>query len=56
VDDVLATGGTAKAAIDLIKLCDAEVVGLSFILALDFLGGHNLLGEHAIHSLKTISA
>lgn len=56
VDDVLATGGTAKAAIDLIKLCGAEVVGLSFILALDFLGGHNLLGDHTIHSLKTISA
>ena len=56
VDDVLATGGTAKAAIDLVKLCNAEVVGLSFVLALEFLGGHKLLEGHTIHSLKTISA
>lgn len=56
VDDVLATGGTAKAAVDLVELCQAEVVGLSFILALDFLGGHKALDGHTIHSLKTISA
>lgn len=56
VDDVLATGGTAQAAVSLIEQCDAHVVGLSFILALGFLEGHRLLAEHTIHSLRTISA
>ena len=56
VDDVLATGGTAKAAVVLIEQCNAEVVGLSFILALEFLQGHQLLSDHTIRSLKTITA
>ena len=55
IDDVLATGGTAAAAVELIERCGAEVVGLGFVLALDFLGGTSRLDGHRIHSLRSIS-
>lgn len=55
IDDVLATGGTAEAAVALVERCGGHVVGLGFILALDFLGGASRLPGHRIHSLRTIS-
>ena len=44
VDDVLATGGTASAAIDLVKLLGAPVLAAAFVIDLAFLGGAKKLG------------
>jgi adenine phosphoribosyltransferase len=51
VDDVLATGGTAKAVTQLIEKLGGNVVGLSFVLELDFLKGRDKLPGHNINSL-----
>lgn len=50
-DDLLATGGTARAVVDLVERLDAEVVGLSFVVELEFLKGRERLGDHHVHSL-----
>jgi adenine phosphoribosyltransferase len=44
VDDVLATGGTAAAAISLVRLFNAPVVAAAFVIDLAFLGGAQKLG------------
>jgi adenine phosphoribosyltransferase len=51
VDDVLATGGTAAAAVRLLEGLGAVVVGLGFLLELGFLGGRSQLGERNVVSL-----
>ena len=43
VDDVLATGGTAKAAAELVRKQNAHVVGFAFVIELSFLGGRERL-------------
>jgi adenine phosphoribosyltransferase len=53
VDDVLATGGTAAATVELVKQLDGEVVGLGFLLELGFLDGGQRLGDHHYVSLLT---
>jgi adenine phosphoribosyltransferase len=53
VDDVLATGGTAKAASGLIRRVGGELVGLSFLIELGFLNGRvKLPGENVISVLQ----
>jgi adenine phosphoribosyltransferase len=54
VDDVLATGGTAAAAIDLIGQCGAHLAGLSFLLELTALGGRAKLPGVDIHTLLLV--
>jgi adenine phosphoribosyltransferase len=53
VDDVLATGGTARAAVDLVEQLGGTVVGLAFVIELVGLNGRNLLREHEVLSLLT---
>jgi adenine phosphoribosyltransferase len=43
LDDLLATGGTMRAAIELLRKVGAEVLGAAFVIELDFLGGRNRL-------------
>jgi adenine phosphoribosyltransferase len=51
VDDVLATGGTAKAVAQLVERLGGNLVGLSFVIELDFLKGRDKLPGHNINSL-----
>ncbi len=45
-DDLLATGGSADAAAELIKKCGGEVAGFNFLVGLSFLKGENKLIKH----------
>lgn len=51
VDDVLATGGTAAAAVQLIESIGGRLVGACFLIELGFLGGRKKLGNRDIRSL-----
>ncbi|HIG31890.1 MAG TPA: adenine phosphoribosyltransferase, partial [Flavobacteriales bacterium] len=53
-DDLLATGGTACAAAELISQLDAKVAGFAFVISLDFLQGNKRLAKYSknIISLK----
>jgi adenine phosphoribosyltransferase len=51
VDDVLATGGTARAVTQLVQKLGGKVAGLGFVLELDFLKGREKLNGFDIHSL-----
>jgi adenine phosphoribosyltransferase len=50
-DDVLATGGTAKATVELVEQLGGEVVGLPFIIELEFLNGREQLQGYDVLSL-----
>jgi adenine phosphoribosyltransferase len=50
-DDLLATGGTAKALCELVEQLGGEVVGCGFLIELAFLNGRERLAPHAAHAL-----
>ena len=50
-DDVLATGGTSKAMADLVEQLGGEVVGIAFLIELDFLKGRVKLSDYDVFSL-----
>jgi len=51
VDDLLATGGTMTAAAKLVEKLGGEVVGLSFLIELGFLGGRSKLAGYDMHAV-----
>ncbi len=55
IDDLLATGGTAAAAVNLVRRTGAEVVAAAFVVELDFLDGRSKLHGFEIHSLVRVS-
>jgi adenine phosphoribosyltransferase len=54
-DDLLATGGTACAAAELIKIQNANVAGFSFVVNLEFLNGSELLRNYSKNILNLVS-
>ncbi|HYH84986.1 MAG TPA: adenine phosphoribosyltransferase [Pyrinomonadaceae bacterium] len=50
-DDLLATGGTASAVVRLVEQLGGEVVGLAFVVELEFLPGRQKLEGHDVRSL-----
>jgi adenine phosphoribosyltransferase len=50
-DDLLATGGTARAKIDLVEQLGGTVVGLAFVIELEFLNGREKLEGYDVFSL-----
>ena len=51
VDDLLATGGTSLAVIELVKKLRGEVSSLLFLVELSFLNGRERLKDYTVHSL-----
>ena len=54
-DDLLATGGTAHAKIELVEKLGGIVVGIAFVIELAFLNGRDRLQGYDVHSLITYS-
>ena len=55
IDDLIATGGTANAACDLVEAAGGTVSGLSFVIALDFLPWREKLGEREVRAVLRYS-
>ena len=51
VDDLLATGGTVAGTIDLVERLKGEIVGLAFLVELEFLHGRERLGDRRVTSV-----
>ena len=51
VDDLIATGGTAKATVDLVRQCGGKVAGCAFLVELTFLNGRDALGVDPCHTV-----
>lgn len=55
-DDLIATGGTAQAVVNLVEGQGGQVVGLGFVIELEFLGGRERLSGYDVHSLLSYSS
>lgn len=53
LDDLLATGGTAAAAVTLLHKLGANLVSVRFLIELEFLGGRKHIAAHDVRSLIT---
>ena len=53
VDDVLATGGTASAVVRLVERLGGTVVGLTFLIELEFLAGRKKLEGQDVHAVMS---
>lgn len=51
VDDILATGGTMAAAVKLVNRLGVNILGISFVISMDFMAGSDRLRGQNIHSL-----
>jgi adenine phosphoribosyltransferase len=51
IDDLLATGGTASAAVRLVERCGGRVAACAFVIELAFLGGRTRLAPCEVHAL-----
>ena len=51
IDDLLATGGTAAAAASLVCRLGAQILEISFVIELGFLGGRQKLKDYSVRSL-----
>jgi len=56
VDDVIATGGTASATVELVERLGGSVVGLGFLVELEFLGGRRRLVDSGAAKADDITA
>lgn len=54
VDDVLATGGTARATMDLVEKCGGSVHGVAMLMELGFLPGRDAIGDVPLTCLLTV--
>jgi adenine phosphoribosyltransferase len=54
VDDVLATGGTARAAVNLVEQIGGQVVAVVFFMELCFLAGRAKLAPYTVHALVQV--
>ena len=51
VDDLMATGGTAKAIVEMVEEMSGEVAAMLFLIELDFLEGRKVLPDYRIESI-----
>jgi adenine phosphoribosyltransferase len=54
VDDILATGGTAAAALDLVERAGGTIAGFTVLMELGFLDGRKRLSPRTVHALLTV--
>ena len=56
IDDLLATGGTAAATVRLVEKLGGKVVGVAFMIELDFLQGRKQLEGYEVFSLIHVAS